>query len=228
MKNMLPKFCVSLIVCVVLIGFQIFCYAQNQQPGDHSTMKTLGQWTTYAPMPSPKINHASVLYNGVVFVFGGSTTGGVASNDTYLYNIASDTWITGIVIPETRNFGTAEVVNGKIYLIGGYSQLAAPFTLNTSVLELDPATSNISIKSNMPTAVAGCASFVFGNKIYILGGSGSGGWNIDFKDLMQIYDPATDLWSTGTQLPYAARNIAAAANGSTIIIAGGYGKTPTF
>jgi N-acetylneuraminic acid mutarotase/thiol-disulfide isomerase/thioredoxin len=185
-----------------------------------------GQWATVTPMPAEKMGHCAASYNGVVYLFNGSNSAGT-SNDIYKYNMAGDSWTTETNASLTdRIYGTAEQVDGIMYLIGGYAQLA-PFILNTAVISYDPATGSVNYKTPMPTPVAGCASVVIGKKIYVLGGSASVGWNTDPKNLVQIYDPATDTWMSGTFMPMDARSIGATVIGNTIYMVGGYGKSAT-
>ncbi len=191
--------------------------AQGQGGGN----RVAGQWTTFTKMPVAKINHAATRIGGAVFVLGG-TTGTDASLDSYIYDLGTDTWTRGIPSPLNRNYGIAESINDKVYFIGGYSTLSPIFRLVNPVSEFDPASNQWKELSPMPTPVAAAGSFVVDNKIYVVGGSASGGFNTDYKDLVQIYDPATNKWEAGTPLPFAARNVGATAIGNTCYIIGGY------
>jgi hypothetical protein len=77
----------------------------------------------------------------------------------------------------------ANVVDGKIYLIGGNSN----GTLNQVY---DPANDTWQTKASVPTAVSSYASAVVDNKIYVV-----------TSNLNQIYDAETDSWSTGAPPP---------------------------
>ena len=225
MKQALQIFLACTVFCFSCVTF--VAQSQSTIPGGKS-IAVPGQWTTKANLPAERLNHASVVLGGKIYVFGGSGMGG-SLNETYIYDIALDTWTTApttATLPVARISLSAEAVNGKIYLIGGYSQLA-PLSISASVFEFDPATSRLTTKANMPLPVAGAASFVSNNKIFILGGSGKGGWNTDEKDTVQIYDPASNTWSIGSKMPYAARSFAAAFLGDQVVLAGGYTKNAT-
>jgi N-acetylneuraminic acid mutarotase len=80
----------------------------------------------------------------------------------------------------------ANVVDGKIYLIGGNSN----GTLNQVY---DPANDTWQTKASVPTAVSSYASAVVDNKIYVV-----------TSNLTQIYDAEKDSWSIGAPAPLPA------------------------
>jgi hypothetical protein len=105
-------------------------------------------------------------------------------------------------------------VNGKIYLIGGqvYSS-TSPYYVETDVNEVyDPTTNTWSTAAPIPSAVYGYGSAVIDGKICIIGGSkspGTVGTN-SFVDSNQVYNPQTNSWSLGANLPSSATFGAAA------------------
>ena len=90
-------------------------------------------------------------------------------------------------MPTARDLPPGNVVNGKIYLIGGFPNK----TLNEVY---DLITDTWTSKAPMPIA-AGWPSEVFNNKIYFM--SGYFDANNDARSITQIYDPNTDTWSKG-------------------------------
>jgi N-acetylneuraminic acid mutarotase len=96
------------------------------------------------------------------------------------------------------------VLDGKIYAIGGASGYASK-PLRT-VEEYDPATDTWTTKSEMPTARQGLSTSVVNGKIYAIGGvDASGGSYPSAKTLSTVeeYDPATDTWTTKSEIPTA-------------------------
>jgi N-acetylneuraminic acid mutarotase len=98
-------------------------------------------------------------------------------------------------MPTARTELQANVVNGKIYLIGG----ALPGGDISDASEVyDPSSDSWSAAAPIPTPVALYASAVVNNKIYVMGGGQSGPL---ISDLNQIYYPETNVWTLGEPLP---------------------------
>lgn len=155
-------------------------------------------WTYKKPMPTPRERFGIAVYQNKIYCIGGDVAGGYFSNDSItvvneVYDPATDTWETKKPLPTLRREVGANVVNGKIYLIGGivpYDPSSTGFA-HLSLNEVyDPETDSWSTKAEMPTAEISSRSAVIDSKIYIITGSSN-----------QIYDAAADTWSSGTPLP---------------------------
>jgi N-acetylneuraminic acid mutarotase len=161
-------------------------------------------WTTKAPMPTPRSSFAIAVVQNKIYVIGGKE--GPSTADTSVanevYDPATDTWETKSHAPVGYRLGfSAEVVSGKIYIIGGCISPFRPWP-NTDANDVyDPTTDSWASGAPIPTPVFDSASAVLDNKIYIMGGR-SIPENVTY-DLTQIYDPATDAWSYGASVPTA-------------------------
>jgi hypothetical protein len=79
-------------------------------------------------------------------VFGGAVDNNdTLTNVTLVYDLSTDSWVTKAPIPIARNLIQANVVEGKIYLIGGY-----PYPYATLNEVYDPATDTWTTKASMP------------------------------------------------------------------------------
>jgi hypothetical protein len=107
-------------------------------------------------------------------------------------------------MPTARSLLTANVVNDKIYLIGGIGE---SFDLNEVY---DPKTDSWTTKAPLPTPVSSHCSAVVDDKIYILGGYARTE-RPDYCDLNQIYDPDTNTWDFGAKMPEQKSSAAAGA-----------------
>ena len=103
----------------------------------------------------------------------------------------------------------ANVVDGKIYVIGGRATDGV-----VAVNEVyDPITDKWFTKTPIPTPVSAYASAVVDGKIYVIGGLSpvTNSTSTSRVNLNQIYDPNTDTWSLGAPLPNNQTSISAGA-----------------
>ena len=158
-------------------------------------------WTTKTPMPTPRSAFAIAVYQNKIYVIGGYAGNPMSClRTTEVYDILTDTWETKSEIAyDGIGRCCANVVNGKIYLMGG--MLApfptAPFPDKTFVY--DPGEDSWTTKAKIPTTVYDYFSAVVDNKIYIIGGRSTS----NLYGLTQIYDPETNTWSQGKTIPLA-------------------------
>jgi hypothetical protein len=134
-------------------------------------------------------------------------------------------------MPTPRADLSANVVNGKIYLIGGQKHLDyEPYYSEVNTTEVyDPSTDSWTAKSPMPNAAFGFASTVVNNKIYIMGGAKQfwQQFEVAYVVANQVYDPENDTWTFQTIFPSAGGYMAAAATSGIdalkrIYVAGGF------
>lgn len=189
-------------------------------------------WVEKAPMPGPNWldSFGIAAYQGKIYCIGGP-----ANN---VYDPATDKWEAKTAMPTSRHFLSANVVNGKIYMIGGLALEPTPWQnklVNDPSFKLisysfsdknevyDPVTNSWTAKASLPQAVAFYSSSVVNNKIYIISGS----TRDNHTGLVQVYDPQTDNWSSASPIPtpveYAAAGaIINAEMPSAIYVIGGY------
>lgn len=92
------------------------------------------QWQEVAPLPTAYAGMAVVGVGDKLYAFGGIDSDGNGSNRTYIYHPATNQWQQGAPLPGvSRYFARAAFFAGKIYLVGGYPDMA-------TVLIYDPAT----------------------------------------------------------------------------------------
>jgi len=174
-------------------------------------------WTPKTPMPTPRVGFGIAVYQDRIYVIGGGY--GVYPNRTVtgineVYDPATDTWETKEAMPTNRSGMCANVVDGKIYVIGGRTgEQYSTVDLNEVY---DPETDTWTTKEPIPYPVVGYASAVVDGKIYVIGGQAEFDPRMNI-DNSQIYDPETETWSQGTPIPTAT--VAAAAGVTTGIMA---------
>jgi len=154
-------------------------------------------WTTKSEMPSERGFHSANVVDGRIYVIGGSHASGPDRNHVLtleVYDPATDSWTQKGDIPARRGAGFSSLVDGKIYVFGGYGG-------SRRVDEYDPATDNWTQKSEMPTARHALSTSVVDGKIYVIGGYVPGVSGYPGVATVEVYDPATDTWTTASDMP---------------------------
>ncbi len=178
-------------------------------------------WTTKSEMPTARQGLSTSVVNGKIYAIGGGELASVSftSVETFStveeYDPATDTWTTKSPMPTSRGFHSANVVDGRIYVIGG-SPRGPDQSLVRTVEVYDPTTDTWTTKGDMPRGIgAGFSSEVDG-KIYVFGGYG-GARRVD------EYDPATDTWTRKSDMPTSSRiALSTSALDGKIYAIGGY------
>jgi hypothetical protein len=158
-------------------------------------------WTIKAAMPTPRFGFATVVYQNKIYCIGGLTGRGApfASSVTgaiEAYDPASNAWEMKKPMPTARAYLKANVINERIYLVGGLT--GGPNSTVPTNQVYDPTDEEWETKKPMPYPVASFSSTTVGNKTYLLG-----------QDVTQIYDSATDSWTIGAPMLTPVVNSAA-------------------
>lgn len=196
-------------------------------------------WTKKKQMPLPAHHLAVTEYKGKIYIFGGGAQlepngpNWVPINNAWEYDPDNDSWKALAPMPTARGAAVAATVNGKMYVIGGASVhpgqkivgLSAQVphrALGTNEM-YDPETNTWQERSPMPTSRNHAAIGVVNGKIYVLGGRlGSVFVNASPTDVVEEYDPATDLWGYAmAKMPMARSGTAFGSYDGKIYVAGG-------
>ena len=160
---------------------------------------TVDGWTTLAtPMPVAKFDHSSVGFNDKIIV-----TGGQGYKSVEVFDATAGTWSTTAIpaLPEERSSHSSVVVDGKIYVIGGFTGLSS--TVSPSVLVFDTANPGAGwvASASLNTPRYGHSSVVFNGKIYVIGGYDG----ITYFNSVEVFDPANPGagWVPGPSLNFA-------------------------
>ncbi len=169
-------------------------------------------WTTKAPMKTPRSAFATAVYDGKIYVIGGYA--GADShhpNNSYLnsvemYDPETDTWTNKNSMPTARELISATVLDGKIYIVGGYG---GNYSMLNNVEVYDPVQDSWTKKANYPIAISGVKLATVNNKIYAIGNG------------VREYDKNTDTWSIKKSMQIARSWSGIAVLNNEIFIIGG-------
>jgi hypothetical protein len=133
-------------------------------------------WSSGASMPQPLADGYAVLLNGRIYVFGGFTLGGVASNTTFIYDISADAWGTGAPSPDGRVDPAVGICGPLVYMIGGSN---AFLQLQTTNYAYNPITDNWTSSLPIPIRTAEVQAISYRDQIFVFSGGifGSGSQN---------------------------------------------------
>jgi N-acetylneuraminic acid mutarotase len=143
-------------------------------------------WTTKSSMPTWRSDIAVATDQNEIYGIGGRTNDSTTTGTNQVYDPADDSWKTLTSMPTPRHSLDANVVDGKIYLIGGlvphhlYPNDKTTYEATNANEVYDPATDSWTTKTPVPNAVHNYASAVVNNKIYIIS-----------ETLTQIYNQTT-------------------------------------
>ncbi len=170
-------------------------------------------WTTKQSMPTARHSFAIGVYQNKIYFIGGifDESNVVFSGYTgvnEVYDPSADAWETMEPMPTARSELQANVVDNKIYLIGGIKHGSIwPFSQDTDCVNevYDPLTDSWSTKTPAAPNIPSYPSVVVDNKIYLIGST--------FLSYIptQIYNPETDAWSNGKTKPTPVCRAAAGA-----------------
>ena len=181
-------------------------------------------WTEKSEMPTARQGLTTSVVDGKIYAIGGvdSASQGYSQLEIFTtveeYDPETDTWTTKSPMPTARAWHSANVVDGKILIIGGEWE-AKPGVATNHVLVVevyDPATDTWSQKGDMPKHRAGGSSSVVDGKIYLFGGHGG-------AERVDEYDPVTDSWTAKSEMPTARNALSTSVlNGKIYLIGGNY------
>jgi len=200
-------------------------------------------WAEKKKMALPAHHVAFTEYSGKIYAFGGfvapnaTPSGWVPIDNSWEYDPKNDTWKALASMPGKRGAAVAAALNGKIYVIGGAALVpgssetvirntptAWPHHAVGTVQEYDIASNTWRERSPMPTARNHLAVGAVNGKIYAIGGRLSSAFSSPSSptDVVEEYDPATDIWTnTKTKMPTPRSALAWGVYNGRIYVAGG-------
>uniref|UniRef100_A0AAF5PSP2 Kelch domain-containing protein family protein n=1 Tax=Wuchereria bancrofti TaxID=6293 RepID=A0AAF5PSP2_WUCBA len=154
--------------------------------------------------PPARDGHSAVVVDDLMFMFGGFEEDSQRfSQETFAYNFKRRKWYelkTTGELPQWRDFHTACVINKKMYIFGGRSDLHGAFHSSRDyysdvlkVLNLKTGRwEDPKVTGDCPCGRRSHSAWVRNNKMYIFGGY-LGTENRHLNELHE-FDPATSCW----------------------------------
>ena len=179
-------------------------------------------WVPLTAAPTSRSEGAGASQDGLFYCIGGRFIGVLSTNE--VYDPSTDAWATLSPMPTARaGLGVVDFAD-KIYALGGRTGAAPNGGTPLATLEVyDIATDSWSTLSPMPTARGDLTAVAsHGGQIYA-----AGGWNpacgaSGACNNLEVYDIASDTWSTLTPMPTARSNAAGDVAGNNLFVIGGF------
>jgi hypothetical protein len=131
-------------------------------------------------------------------------------------------WTTKAPMQVARASLGAAVADGKIYAIGGVVDPPSLVVCTNVNEQYDPVADRWVFKASMPTPRASFGIAAFGSKIYCVGGTtGILEGQYVASGVNEVYNSATDTWSTKTAMPTPRLGVSASVVDGKIYVVGG-------
>ena len=209
------------VPAVAAVDGKIYVIGGTRHTGDGPLLSTLYEygpghdiWLSKPDMPTARYDHAAVVVDGRVYVTGGSATVGHSTKAiavVEVYDPATQTWTRAADMPEPRGGHCASVVDGRIYVLGGYRP--GDWSATNTVQEYDPLTDTWRQKADMPRRRHFFAAATVDGILYAIGGISG----------VDAYDPGTDAWTSRAPLLHRNYSMAAGVIDGKILVVGGAG-----
>lgn len=171
-------------------------------------------WELLEPLPLP-LHHAGAASAGdLVYVAGGYTDISFRTDNrgAWTYDPGRDSWTSIADMPAPRAAHALVALDGRLYVIGG----VGPRSEEVWAYDPDSGSWQTGL-APIPTPREHLAAVALDGRIYAIGGRVRG------RNLaaLEIYDPGSDSWTSGADMPTARSGLSAATVAGLIHVAGG-------
>ena len=170
------------------------------------------KWHVISELPTLRSGFSTAVVNGKIYLIGGTPfqnrRGPYGLPTVEVYDPKTNSWERVADMPTPRTSTEATVINGTIYVCGGYNGIDNR-AVNLKFLDIveayDPKNDTWARKQGMSVSRVDFGVGAVAGKIYSIGGSVH---PFDRKpeapgriDLVEAYDPATDTWVKRADMP---------------------------
>ena len=179
------------------------------------------RWTIFqGSLRSTLCSHVLIVYQEKLLVIGGFDLNGRRTSDE-IYELISTPPYTRMFparMPQPREYHRAEIVNGKLFILGGKTANDSSYGIN-SVIMYDPTRNEFIECAPLPWPVSGMSTVTWRNKIVVIGGEDI--HNEDLNDVF-MYDPESGECEPLPPLNQPRSGATAVILNDVIFVFGGY------
>jgi N-acetylneuraminic acid mutarotase len=183
-----------------------------------------GTWATLPSLTVPRGRHtATLLPDGRVLIFGGTTGISGSAASVEIFDPATNTWLSQLA-PISRGVGraTALLSDGRLLLAGGAETGSLVTFLPSGVY--DPVTGSFTTRLMQTPRADATATLLANGKVLVVGGYASA---TTLLATAELFDPATQSWTTTPPLANARYGHTATLLASGEVLVAGGGASPT-
>lgn len=214
---------------IVELGGKIYLiggYPHDRIPVDSVTVfdPSSGRWSPGPSAPVPLHHAMAAAVDGTIYLIGGEMQGAgtglppVYLNSVWALDPETGEWTARAPMPTARSGGGAAVIDGKIYVAGGRPPAGHDFAV------YDPRADTWTVLPDLPTPRNHLAVGAIDGKLYVAGGRFGGGFNSERTAALEVYDPATNTWSSGAPMPGPRGGVASVVANGCLFVIGGEGN----
>ena len=182
-------------------------------------------WSYGPSLPGPMHHTMAAAADGRLYIIGGEYGGPgpgagapVYLDTIYMLDEEAGTWVPRATMPTRRSGGGAAAIDGKIYVAGGRPPAGHHFAV------YDAALDEWTVLPDVPTQRNHLAVAAIGGKVYVAGGRFGGGVGSEMTAALEVYDPATERWSSRAPMPAPRGGVAGVAANGCLYAIGGEGN----
>lgn len=178
-------------------------------------------WTQLNDLPEPRLNPFVVVLGDTLYAMAGDRDG-LSTSTLWAYLPDDDEWVERAMLPLALDDGGAAGIGGQVFVAGGVQSFPAGLLVDSISIysQADDAWRRGPV---IPTARRSLAVVAADGLLYALGGQVIL-QNSSFPlSVAEVFDPATETWSSIASLPQPRFSTAAAVGGGRIRILGGGG-----
>ncbi|MBI4564437.1 MAG: hypothetical protein HY716_07075, partial [Planctomycetes bacterium] len=200
--------------------------ALDQVARDVITAGTVGAWSATTALPSVRMAHTSVAYNGFVYTIGGFGANLAYLSDVLVAPLNADgsvgPWTATTALPSARARHGSVAYNGFLYAIGGFDSNTNPIgDVLVASINADGTVGAWASTTALPSGRVYHTSVAYNGFVYVIGGYNGSSSLSDVLVAPVNADGTVGAWSTTTALPSVrAAHSSVAYNGSVYVIGG--------
>ncbi len=184
-------------------------------------------WTrlTDSDMPVALTHSGCTLVGRNVVIAGGypAKSGGgqtFSTTGVWSWNVDTHVWTSLPPLPSARGGGALADVDGTLHFFGGSDSNRTDADTHWA---LAPGANQWTTLASIPTKRNHMGAVTLNGKIYAVGGQQNQDANEIPQAAVEVYDPATNQWSTAASLPFGRSHVAAATllvDGRIVVLGG--------